>query len=149
MNNPTPQSRDNARAFDVVVAGAGTAGVVAALAAARQGARTALIESKGYPGGLVVEGGTALHSFYNLWKAFDGVAKRQVVKGIAQEIVDNLVSRGATSGRNAAKVGSAVSWITTGRGGFQRRSFDLLLSSHPRSLHVCVLAVGDFCPKTR
>ncbi len=86
------------RAFDVVIAGAGTAGVVAAVAAARQGATVALIEAKGYPGGLVVEGGTALHSFYNLWKAFPGVAKRQVVKGIPQEIVDRLTERDATSG---------------------------------------------------
>jgi hypothetical protein len=86
------------RPFDVVVAGAGTAGVVAALAAARRGARTILIERKGYPGGTVVEGGTALHSFYNLWKAFPGVAKRQVVRGIAQEIVDRLAKVGGTSG---------------------------------------------------
>ena len=86
------------KAFDVVVAGGGTAGVVAAIAAARHGARTALIEAKGYPGGIVVEGGTALHSYYNLWKAFPGVAKRQVVKGIPQEIVDRLAAVGGTSG---------------------------------------------------
>src|SRR5512136_1867323 len=86
------------RQFDVVVAGAGTGGVVAALAAARQGARTALIEAKGYPGGTVTEGGTALHSFYNLWKAFPGVAKRQVVKGIPQEIIDRLLKVGGCSG---------------------------------------------------
>ena len=86
------------RKFDVVVAGGGTAGVVAAIAAARQGAKTALIEAKGYPGGTVVEGGTALHSFYNLWKAFPGVAKRQVVRGIPQEIVDRLAKVGGTSG---------------------------------------------------
>ncbi|MCC6857867.1 MAG: FAD-dependent oxidoreductase [Bryobacterales bacterium] len=86
------------RRFDVVVAGGGTAGVVAALAAARQGARTALIESKGYTGGTVVEGGTALHSYYNLWKAFPGVEKRQVVRGIPQEIVDRLARAGGTSG---------------------------------------------------
>ena len=86
------------RRFDVVVAGAGTAGVVAALAAARQGARTVLVERKGYPGGTVTEGGTALHSFYNLWKAFPGVEKRQVVRGIAQEIIDRLARVGGTSG---------------------------------------------------
>jgi len=86
------------RRFDVVVAGGGTAGVVAALAAARQGARTALIEAKGYPGGTVVEGGTALHSFYNLWKAFPGVKKRHLVRGIPQEIVDRLAQAGGTTG---------------------------------------------------
>jgi hypothetical protein len=86
------------RTYDVAVAGAGTAGVVAALAAARRGARTILIERKGYPGGTVTEGGTALHSFYNLWKAFTGVEKRQVVKGIAQEIIDRLLAVGGTSG---------------------------------------------------
>jgi hypothetical protein len=84
--------------FDVVVAGGGTAGVVAALAAARQGAKTALVELKGYTGGIAVEGGTALHSFYNLWKAFPGVEKRQVVKGIPQEIIDRLEEAGGTSG---------------------------------------------------
>ncbi|MBT5830644.1 MAG: FAD-dependent oxidoreductase, partial [Candidatus Latescibacteria bacterium] len=83
---------------DVVIAGGGTAGVVAALASARLGAKTVLIEAKGYPGGMVVEGGTALHSFYNLWKAFPGVEKRQVVKGIPQEIVDRLADAGGTSG---------------------------------------------------
>jgi len=86
------------RDFDVIVAGGGTAGVVAATAAARQGAKTALIEAKGYTGGTVVEGGTALHSFFNLWKAFPGVEKQQVVKGIAQEIIDRLLLVGGTTG---------------------------------------------------
>ncbi|MHC4681576.1 MAG: FAD-dependent oxidoreductase [Planctomycetota bacterium] len=62
-----PSKRLPIRKFDVVVAGAGTGGVVAALAAAQQGAKTMLIERKGYTGGTVTEGGTALHSFYNLW----------------------------------------------------------------------------------
>ncbi len=86
------------RDFDVIVAGGGTAGAVAALAAARNGAKTALIEGKGYVGGTVVEGGTALHSFFNLWKAFPGVEKRQVVRGIPQEIIDRLLLVGGTTG---------------------------------------------------
>jgi hypothetical protein len=100
-----PAKKLPCRRFDVVVAGAGTAGVVAALAAARQGAKTLLIERKGYPGGTVTEGGTALHSFFNLWKAFPGVAKRQVVKGIPEEIVSRLLQAGGTSGHVEALVG--------------------------------------------
>ncbi len=93
------------RKADVVVAGAGTGGVVAALAAAKQGARTVLIERKGYPGGTITEGGTALHSFFNLWKAFPGVEKRQVVRGIPQQIIDRLAAIGATSGHAEMDMG--------------------------------------------
>ena len=87
-----------AREFDVVVAGGGTAGVICAIAAARQGAKTILVENKGYVGGVVVEGGTALHSFFNLWKAFPGVKKRQLVKGIPAEMVERLTARGGATG---------------------------------------------------
>jgi glycine/D-amino acid oxidase-like deaminating enzyme len=93
-----PSRKLPVRAVDVVVAGGGTAGVVAAVAAARQGARTMLVESKGYVGGTVVEGGTALHSFYNLWKPFPGVSKRNVVRGIPKELVDRLVKVGGATG---------------------------------------------------
>jgi hypothetical protein len=86
-----PVKRLPIRKFDVVVAGGGTAGVVAAIAAARQGAKTVLVEIKGYPGGTVTEGGTTLHSFFNIWKPFPGVKKRQVVRGIPREIVERLI----------------------------------------------------------
>lgn len=100
-----PSKRLPVRHFDVVVAGGGTAGVVAALAAARQGARTVLLEMKGYTGGTATEGGTALHSFYNLWKAFPGVEKRQVVRGIPQQIIDRLMKVGGTSGHAEMDMG--------------------------------------------
>ena len=61
-----PAKKVPVREFDVVIAGGGTAGVIAAIAAAREGVKTALIEVKGYTGGTVTEGGTALHSFFNL-----------------------------------------------------------------------------------
>jgi hypothetical protein len=86
------------RSFDVIVVGGGTGGVLAALAAARTGAKTALVEMKGYTGGIITEGGTALHSFFNLWKAFPGVEKRQLVRGIPQEIIDRLMAVGGSAG---------------------------------------------------
>jgi flavin-dependent dehydrogenase len=86
------------RNYDVVVAGGGTAGLFAAIAAARQGAKTMLIESKGYCGGVAVEGGTAIHSFYNLYTAFENCKKRQVVQGIPAEFIDRLTAMGGATG---------------------------------------------------
>jgi NADPH-dependent 2,4-dienoyl-CoA reductase/sulfur reductase-like enzyme len=50
-------------ASDVVVAGGGTGGALAAIAAARQGARTTVIEPLGYLGGIGTGGG--IHSYYH------------------------------------------------------------------------------------
>ena len=100
------------RAYDVVVAGGGTAGVMAAIAAARQGARTALIEAKGYTGGLVTEGGTALHSFYNLYTAFD-VPQKQVVGGIPWELVSRLQAQGGATEHAAMLPGGDYDAVNT------------------------------------
>jgi len=95
-----PEQRVTARHYDVVVAGGGTGGVFAAVAAARAGAKTALIEAKGYVGGIAAEGGCGLHSFYNLWKAFPGVEKRKVVRGIPEEFIQRLYQAKGCSGHN-------------------------------------------------
>lgn len=101
------------RKFDVVVAGGGTAGVFAAIAAARTGARTMLIESKGYCGGIAVEGGTAIHSFYNLWKPFPGCTKRQLVRGIPAEFMDRLTAMGGASGYPEMETGIKYDCVCT------------------------------------
>ncbi|TWT84412.1 3-ketosteroid-delta-1-dehydrogenase [Planctomycetes bacterium CA13] len=100
-----PPKKLPVRKVDVVIAGGGTAGVFAALAAARTGAKTMLIESKGYCGGVAVEGGTAIHSFYNLWKAFENCEKRQVVQGIPSEFMDRLTGMGGASGYPETETG--------------------------------------------
>lgn len=101
------------RRYDVVVAGGGTAGVFAALAAARQGAKTMLIESKGYCGGIAVEGGTAIHSFYNLYTAFPGCKKRKVVQGIPAEFMDRLTAKGGCTGFPEMETGRGYDSICT------------------------------------
>jgi 2-polyprenyl-6-methoxyphenol hydroxylase-like FAD-dependent oxidoreductase len=98
---------------DVLVAGGGTAGVVAALAAARNGATTILIERNGFLGGSMINGAGPLHSFFNLYKAFPGVEKVQVVRGIPQEIVDRMVAAGGSPGHLEQDKGGSYDSVIT------------------------------------
>lgn len=97
----TPVSYD----CDVAVCGGGTAGFVAALAAARNGAKTILVERRGYVGGTLVNGAGPLHSFFNLYQAYPEAEKTQLVCGIAQELVDRMVARNASLGHLEQKKG--------------------------------------------
>ena len=86
------------RDVDVIVAGGGTAGLMAAVAAARSGARTVLVERHGFLGGCAVFGATSLHCFFNIFKKEPRVPEKQVVRGLAQELVSRLVARGGSLG---------------------------------------------------
>jgi hypothetical protein len=98
---------------DVLVAGGGTAGVVAALAAARNGVKTILIDRYGFLGGSMLNGAGPLHSFFNLYKAFPGVEKVQVVRGIPQEIVDRMVAAGGSPGHLEQDKGGSYDSVIT------------------------------------
>lgn len=76
-----------ARDVDVVVVGGGPAGIGAAVAAARNGARTVLVERFGYLGGTATASLMAcINGFRNQVEPDD----TQVVRGIAEEIVLRL-----------------------------------------------------------
>ena len=66
------------------------AGVAAAVAAARAGARTLLIDKAGFLGGLGVTGATGLHSFFNIFDAHSGAERVRVAAGLPQELVDRV-----------------------------------------------------------
>ena len=71
--------------FDVVVAGAGSAGMVAAIASARNGASTLLIERGGFLGGVSTAVLDTMYAFYA-----PGAAQEKVVSGIPDEIVRRI-----------------------------------------------------------
>lgn len=74
--------------YDVCVVGAGPGGVGAAIAAARAGKRTILVEHYGYPGG----SGTNCNTPTFFFDPYNGV---QYLRGLADEFVRRLARRGA------------------------------------------------------
>src|SRR5512139_1580291 len=85
-------SRMNPIDCDVLASGGGMAGTVAAIAAARQGARTVLFERHGFLGGAATAG--AVGQFVG-WETRAG---RRVIAGLAEEIVERLAAMGGSGG---------------------------------------------------
>ena len=76
---------------DVVVIGGGPAGVCAAIAAARNGASTLLVEEQDYLGGV------ATGAMFQPWRGFHSFGKLLAV-GMGEEIVKRLESSGGSPG---------------------------------------------------
>jgi hypothetical protein len=104
---------DQTASYDVIVTGGGMAGIAAAIAAARGGARTLLIERAGWLGGVGITGATGLHSFFNVFDACPGAERARVAAGIAQELVDRTQAMGGALGHvRMERGGDFVSMLT-------------------------------------
>ena len=112
MQRPVVDGRED-RPCDVLVAGGGMAGIAAAIAAARSGAETLLVEKTGWLGGQGVTGATGLHTFFNVFDARPGAEPLRVVAGIAQELVDRVQHLGGGMGHvPMERGGDFVSMLT-------------------------------------
>lgn len=119
--------------YDVIVCGAGTAGCIAAIASARNGAKTAVVESGYYLGGMMTQGNAGLTKFIKhgidadeSTKIVDDLKKDpdsvQVAGGIPMEIVHRLLGMGAAVGT----ADTAASYVYTDSQEFKLLLFRML-----------------------
>ena len=127
MNTLTEQARTiPVRAeVDVVVAGGGPAGVNAAIAAARGGARTLLVERYGYLGGMITGSNVT-------WYLGMGNGKSQTIRGLSDQFISRLGEAGGlTSERNQSgdcnSDAEFVKWMSVEM--LQEAGADMLLHS--------------------
>jgi len=93
----------NMKDFDVVVLGGGPAGITAAISAARNGAKTLLVERYGFLGGM------STAALVYPWMTFHSASGQQVIKGLAQEIVERLQARNGSPGHLRDTIGFTYS----------------------------------------
>ncbi len=77
------------RDVDVVVVGGGPGGVASAIAAARTGAKTVLLERYGHLGGMATGG------LINIFPNLSDISGKQHIFGLNQEIISRMEARGA------------------------------------------------------
>jgi ribulose 1,5-bisphosphate synthetase/thiazole synthase len=89
--------------YDVIVIGGGTTGIAASIAAARHGARTAIVESLAFLGGNAA----------NLpgWLGFHNLQGQQVIRGIAWEIIEKLRTVGGATKTYLDPITSSVTGV--------------------------------------
>ena len=92
-------------AVDVLVAGGGPAGIAAAIASARNGAKTMLIEKQGFVGG------TATACLVGpFMTSFDNEGKTQIIRGIFDELIRRMEAEGGAI--HPSKVGAGTPYAS-------------------------------------
>ncbi|MBE3574251.1 MAG: FAD-dependent oxidoreductase [Firmicutes bacterium] len=132
-DHPAPSSE--ALHPDVLVVGGGPAGLAAAVAAARQGCSTMLLERYGFVGG------TPVAALVGPMMTFHA-GSRAVVGGIGQEIVDKLVQMEASPGHVPDMIGFVPSLTPFDPEALKDVALDLVLGSGVQlCLHCCAASV--------
>jgi hypothetical protein len=114
-------------AVDVLVVGGGPAGIAAAVASARNGARTMLLERYGFLGGNLTAGlvGPCMTSY-----SLDG--ETQLIRGVFEEFVERMVQAGGALHPSGIPAGSAYS-------GFITYGHDKVTPFEPEAAKLCAV----------
>lgn len=114
---------------DVVVAGGGPSGLIAALAAARAGAKTILVEQYGFLGGMATAASVGPFSPFH----YDD---QQITMGIPQELVERLMVAGGSTGhlKCVPEYGSGSYMAYFDREVYKQVAFDMMKESGVRLL---------------
>jgi hypothetical protein len=109
---------------DVVVAGGGPSGLIAAIAAARAGAKTTLVEQYGFLGGMATAASVGPFSPFH----YDD---QQITMGIPQELVERLMAAGGSTGhlKCVPEYGSGSYMAYFDREVYKSVAFDMCLES--------------------
>ncbi|MBE5783854.1 MAG: FAD-dependent oxidoreductase [Clostridiales bacterium] len=95
---------------DIIVVGGGPAGMCAAIAAARLGAKVTLVEQGAFCGGMATRG--LVGPFMT---CYDRKGENMIIRGLFEEIVNRMVERGYALHPSQIHAGTAfTSWITVG-----------------------------------
>lgn len=128
---------------DVLVVGGGPAGLCAAIASARSGARTVLVEKFGFCGGMATAGLVA-----PFMTCYDSGGEEMLIRGLFAEIVDRLVASGGAIHPFECDAPSCfTSYITKGHKRvtpFKAESLKLLADEMLTEAGVTVLYHTDF-----
>src|SRR2546427_8591377 len=130
---------------DVIVAGGGPSGLIAALAAARAGAKTILIEQYGFLGGMATAASVGPFSPFH----YDD---QQITMGIPQELIERLMKAGGSTGhlKCVPEYGSGSYMAYFDREVYKLVAFDMMEEAGVRLLlHSFVAAAGIEGDKVR
>ena len=108
--------------YDVVVAGGGVAGVMAAVASARHGARTLLVEETGILGGSLTTCGTGPMMTFH-------AGDKQVIKGYGEELISRLKEKNLSPGHTVDSTGYTYTVTPFDAEGMKRELELMLLES--------------------
>ena len=122
--------------WDVVVLGGGVSGCMAALASARMGVRTLLVERYGFLGGTLTNAGVGPMMTFH-------AGSRQVVTGLPQELVDRMCRMGGCIGHIEDTTGYASS-VTPFDAEIMKLALDeMMIEAGVEVLfHACLTGVG-------